>query len=405
MGKNLLRRPRWILGLAAWVGLGWLTASPSIAQNPYAPTSAPKTSFTDSIKQGFSKVGGYLVPSKPKSENKPTVADDPISLKSKSKPGPELYSAIARLYEESGKNAEAEQYYQMALKEKADDLPSLLGYARFQENQGRINEAVALYQKAVQTHPKEPGVYNNLGLCYARRGKQNEATQALGQAVQLEPRNVLYRNNLATVLVDQNRLPEALAALRDVHGEAKACYNMGYLLNKKGKTEAAEHYFAQALRADPTMAPAQRWLNYLHDKSREQAGSVRANDGPIQVSGMPNTSRFPAKVITPSTSTPSTSAGFSSVEKGAATGPQTNTPPMPPVINSTQRLPPISSRQPGVYPEPQGGAENSVGPNLSDSPAARPAINGHLKQDGDVAFIIKKAASLFFCSHCNNVSR
>ena len=205
-----------------------------------------KSSVTGSIKQGFNKVGDFFVP---KSNNKQPPTDDAISLKNQSKPSPELYSAIARLYEESGKTTEAEQYYQMALKEKADDLTSLLGYARFQENQGRINEAVALYQKAVQTHPKEASAYNNLGLCYARRGKLNEAASALGQAVQLDPRNPLYRNNLATVLVDQNRLAEAFANLRDVHGDAMAYYNMGYLLNKKGNTEAAEHHFAQALKS------------------------------------------------------------------------------------------------------------------------------------------------------------
>jgi hypothetical protein len=213
------------------------------------------------------------------------------------------------------------------------------------------------------------------------------------------------------VLVDQNRLGEAFAVMRDVHGEAKANYNMGYLLNKKGKADAAEHYFAQALRADPTMAPAQRWLNYLHDNSRSSASLPRPSDEPIQVSGMPNPSRFPAKVITPAASTPSgqmpagampsgsvnpgsltpgstaprsmpsasspaglssagisspgsSAAGFSTVEKPAV-GPQSAAPPMPPTINSTQRLPPVASRQPGAYPQPQGGAENSSGPNLS----------------------------------------
>ncbi len=251
-------------------------------QEAYGQNPAQQSSVTGSIKQGFNKVGEFFTP-KPSHKSPPT--DDAISLKNQGKPGPELYTAIARLYEESGKNAEAEKYYQMALNEKADDLNAMLGYARFQENQGRINEAVALYQKAVQTHPKEAAAYNNLGLCFARRGKLNEAASALGQAVQLDPRNPLYRNNLATVLVDQNRLPEAFANLREVHGDAAAYYNMGYLLNKKGQTEEAEHNFAQALMIDPKMAPAQKWLNYLH---RQIAGNghgrtiERRGDSPWQ---------------------------------------------------------------------------------------------------------------------------
>ena len=299
MDRVLPKRRTLIIWLAAWVGLGWLTAAQCHGQEAYGQNPTQQSSVTGSIKQGFNKVGEFFTPPKPSHKSSP--ADDATSLKTQGKPGPELYTAIARLYEESGKNAEAEKYYQMALNEKADDLNAMLGYARFQENQGRINEAVALYQKAVQTHPKEAAAYNNLGLCFARRGKLNEAASALGQAVQLDPRNPLYRNNLATVLVDQNRLPEALANFREVHGEAAAYYNIGYLLNKKGQTDAAEHNFAQALRIDPKMAPAQKWLNYLQNKSNETAMGGQSTDGAIRIGSTTNSPRFPAKVISPAT--------------------------------------------------------------------------------------------------------
>ena len=388
MGKVSLKRWTLIIGLAAWVGIGGLMPAPSAAQDAYGPSSAQKTSVTGSIKQGFNKVGDFLVP-KPSPKQSP--ADDAISLRNNSKPSSELYSAIAKLYETSGKNAEAEQYYQMALKEKSDDLSSLLGYARFQENQGRINEAVGLYQKAVQTHPKEAGAYNNLGLCHARRGKQTEAAQALAQAVQLDSRNTLYRNNLATVLVEQNRLTEAYATLREVHGDAAAYYNVGYLLNKKGNTEAAEHHFAQALRIDPTMVPAQRWLNYLHDKSREKTLEPKLSDGEVRVSGIPNSSRFPAKIITPPASIapspmsyptqnpaafaapiiparlPQPASGYSisnKAEEGGTVPHQSDPPPLPPAISSPKRLPPVSLQQPAGSMETFNETPNRAEPSF-----------------------------------------
>ncbi len=391
MDKVLLKRRTLIIGLAAWVGLGWLMTAQCYSQDAYGQPPAQQSSVTGSIKQGFNKVGEFFTP-KPSHKSPPT--DDAISLKSQGKPGPELYTAIARMYEESGKNGEAEQYYQMALKEKADDLSAILGYARFQENQGRFNEALALYQKAVQTHPKEAAAYNNLGLCFARRGKLNEAASALGQAVQLDLRNPLYRNNLATVLVDQNRLPEAFANLREVHGEAAAYYNLGYLLNKKGQTEAAEHNFAQALRIDPKMAPAQRWLSYLHDKSRETAMGGQSNEGAIRLGSTPNAQRFPAKVISPAASStppgvmsfpaqnsiavpgpitaprmPPSAPGYSTVGHGDESNrvlPQSSdTPPLPPVISSPQRLPPVSMRQPAGSMETYQGIPNTGGPNTT----------------------------------------
>ena len=406
----LLQRRTLILGLAAWAWLGWLVAECCRAQDAAGQSPSQQSSVTGSIKQGFNKVGDFFTP-KPAKKTPPT--DEATSLKTQGKPGPELYTAIARLYEEAGKNAEAEQYYQMALKQKPDDLAAILGYARFQENQGRANEALAEYNKAVQTHPKEPAAYNNLGLCFARRNRLNEAASALGQAVQLEPRNPLYRNNLATVLVDQNRLNDAFTNLREVHGEAAANYNLGYLLNKKGQTEAAEHYFAQALRVDPKMAAAQRWLNYLQDKSRETAQGGRTNDAAARVGSASPPPGFPARVISPPPPTaipqptttpmptmPPTIASTPPQSSSAATGPvlssrfppsasatyttaardtepikaspqSSDAPPPPPTVNSLQRLPPVSLRQPAGAVQSYPAAPNA---SASDSAAPMPPM-------------------------------
>jgi Flp pilus assembly protein TadD len=389
VGQVLLRCRTLIIGLAAWVGLCWLMAAQCHAQETSGQNPAQQSSVTGSIKQGFNKVGDFFTP---KSSPKPLATDDAISLKTPAKPGPELYMAIARLYEESGKIAEAEKYYQMALNEKGNDLNVMLGYARFQENQGRINEAVTMYQKAVQTHPKDAAAYNNLGLCFARRGKLNEAASALAQAVQVDPRNQLYRNNLATVLVDQNRLPEAFANLREVHGDAGAYYNLGYLLNKKGQTEAAEHNFTQALMIDPKMARAQEWLNYLHDKSRGTAMGGQSGNGANRLGSTASSPHFPAKVISPPTSsapgamsypaqnstpapgpislarTPPSAAGYPTparAEDGAKTPAQPDAPPLPPAISSPQRLPPVSLRQPAGPMETYQGIPNTGGSSIT----------------------------------------
>lgn len=400
MNKVLHKRRTLTIKLAAWLVFSWLMPTICFAQDVYGTPPAQKSSFTGSIKQGFSKVGTMF---SPKTNQNTISEDDPTSLKNKSKPSAELYSAIAKWYDEQGKTAEAEQYFQMALKEKADDLTSLLGYAKFQENQGRIKEALALYQKAVQTHPREPSAYNNLGLCFARRGKLNEATQALSQAAQLEPRNPLYRNNLATVLVDQNRLAEAFANLRDVHGDAKAYYNMGYLLQKKGKIEAAEHDFAQALRIDPTMVAAQKWLAYLNDQSRQSDMGTKQKEGSVRVGSNTSAWKFPAKISTQQTQPqPVTTKPFSinpapqtmavrntpsrmpapMIQNPAASSEmdsmptiipsQTDDPPLPPSTSSPQRLPPVSLRQPASSLEQSG--RSSISDDFNQA-APLPPIN------------------------------
>ncbi len=238
-------------------------------------SSSSGTSWTESVaspfKQGFDKLGKALTPPKNASTTVvPGPEDDAVSLKGKGKPGPELYVAIARLYEQSGKLAEAEQQYQLALKQRPNDLPALLGYARLKDYRGQTKEAVQLYQRAVKLHPQQASAHNHLGLCYARQNQLAEAVEALNRAVQLEPGNPLYRNNIATVLVDQGRLREAIGQLQAVHSEAAAHYNVGYLLNKKGQPEAALQHFTLAMRADPSMEAARRWVNYLQ-KGQTQA--------------------------------------------------------------------------------------------------------------------------------------
>ena len=250
----------------------WAIAVGGATARAQRPGTSNSKSWTDTVvspfKQGFDKLGHALTP-KP-SAPKPGPEDDAISLKSKAKPGPDLYVAVAQLYEQSGNLSDAEAKYQLALKEKPDHLAALLGYAHLKERAGKPDEAIEIYRRAAKAHPREAAVHNNLGLCYARQNQPDDAVAALKNAVQLDPRNPRYRNNIATVLIDQGNPREAYAHLREVHQSAAAYYNMGYLLNKKGQTQAALHNFSLALRADPSMTAARRWAEHLQ-KTTTQA--------------------------------------------------------------------------------------------------------------------------------------
>jgi tetratricopeptide (TPR) repeat protein len=257
------------------------------------------TSWTDSItspfKQGFDKLGRALnpKPSAPSHESE----DDAISLKTKAKPGPELYVAVARLYEQAGKMGEAEVQYQLALQIQPNDLPALLGYARVKEHVGKPDEAIGLYQRAAKAHPQEAAVYNNLGLCYARQpNRLDDAITAMSRAVQLDPKNPLYRNNIATVLVDQGKPQDAFRQLCAVHEVATAYYNMGYLLHKKGQTQAATQHFALALRADPSMEAARRWLEYLQRSTAQARLSQHPMAMGVKVASQPTVPEEPPLV-------------------------------------------------------------------------------------------------------------
>lgn len=268
-----------VTGIGPWCGVAW-------SQQTVAPAQPSWTdSITSPVKKGLNKVGEAFNP-------KPSHAmvvpdDDAVSLNNKAKPGPELYVAIAKLYEQSGKAADAERQYQLALKEDPKHLKALLGYAHLKEVRGKSNEAIQLYQQAVKAWPQEASAHNNLGLCYARQGKLDEAADAIAVAIRLEPKNPLYRNNIATVLVEQGKPREAFTQLQAVHGNAAAHYNVGYLLNKKGETRAALQSFMLASRADPSMTAARRWAEYLQRSTAQARLSQHPASAGVRVTTEP----------------------------------------------------------------------------------------------------------------------
>jgi tetratricopeptide (TPR) repeat protein len=278
-----LGRGFWAVPLVlVWLGLAGQIRPLCSAANAQQMTTSTEHSWSESItspiKKGLDKLGRALNP-KPAGTVAaiPTAEDDAVSLKNDAKPGPDLFVALARLYQQAGKMPEAELQYQMALKEKPNHLPAMLGYAQLKEVVGKPGDAIQLYQRAVKAYPRQASIYNNLGMCLARQSRLDEAAAAMNRAVELEPKNPLYRNNIATVLVDQGKPRAALDHLLAVHSAGVANYNMGYLLNKKGQSQAAVQYFAAALKADPSLVAARQWLTHLQ-QSEAQPRSVQSRE-------------------------------------------------------------------------------------------------------------------------------
>jgi Tfp pilus assembly protein PilF len=249
-----------------WFGLGVLGPSAAFAQSS---TPSVTSSITSGVTQSVERFGQAVTPA-------PTPPEDPVSLRSKGKPGVELYVAVARLYEENGNFADAEAEYKRAEKVAPNDLRYLLGYAHLKDHVGEPAEALKLYQKAAKAHPDEPSVFNNLAVHFARQKMLREAADALDRAVQLRPREPRYRNNMATLMVELNRPEDAFNQFRAIYDEPISHYNLGFLLNKHGDREGAIREFAAALQLRPQMVQAKQWLDRL---STQQPGSAPAGFG------------------------------------------------------------------------------------------------------------------------------
>ncbi len=217
--------------------------------------------------------GGSSTPA-PAASDTPQNPDDPILLKNQKKPGVELYVAVAHLYTETGKFAEAEEQYRQAAKIAPDDIRILLGYAMLKDQINQPDEALKLYQQAEEKHPKEPAVYNNLAVHFIRYGMVREAIDAARHAVDLRPHEPRYRNNLAALLVEAGLPQEAFRQLRAVYDEPVAHYNLGFLLNKRGLKPAALQEFSIALQMSPGMGLARQWVERLSKERAEHEATA-----------------------------------------------------------------------------------------------------------------------------------
>ena len=243
--------------------------------------------MTAAIGTAGKSVAGVFKRDPDKSKKPATEPVDPIALNNKAKlPGADFYVTLAQLKERSGDLVAAQEQYNKALEVEKNNLPALLGLARLYDNQGQMQKATEAYQDAAKKHPREASPHNDLALCYARQGRFAEASVQLNRAVELQPDRALYHNNLATVLVELDRPQEALQQLSFGQGPAVAHYNLGFLLARRGKNEAAAQQFASALEQDPNFLAARQSL--------ERLGTRPSEENNAQVAMQPSPRTLPA---------------------------------------------------------------------------------------------------------------
>ncbi len=248
-----------------------------------AGVSGMMDSMASGVRQGLNRMGELVTPQSPI-----TPANDPVSLSTGGRAGPDLHLAVARVHEQRGEAEEAERHYRQAVELAPRSAGALASFARFKDRQGELATAVEYYQRALNLDPDDAAIVNDLGLCFARRGMHREAVSALERAVRLQPESQRYRNNIATVLVEAGNYETAFAHLRSVHRPSVAHYNMGYLLHKKGHdAQAMQHFSAASL--DGELVEARTWLRRLApgDHRSETPEATERGSAPPAIDRMP----------------------------------------------------------------------------------------------------------------------
>src|SRR5208282_892079 len=115
----------------------------------------------------------------------------------------EVHFSLGKVYQATGKNAEAIAELQRALKiePNSDEGYRALGAVYLGTN--RVPEAIAAYQKAININPYFWMNYNAIGIAYSQIGDLDKSLAAFNRITELEPDNSAGYNNAGLILLQQ----------------------------------------------------------------------------------------------------------------------------------------------------------------------------------------------------------
>ncbi len=111
---------------------------------------------------------------------------------------PLVIGAVARLYQRTGRQEDAEQMYLRALEINAQDADALQGLAQIRRRAQRFDEAENLMLKAIDLQPGNWRSINTLGNMYFSLGRYIDAIDEYRKVVYLDPDNFVTLGNLAS---------------------------------------------------------------------------------------------------------------------------------------------------------------------------------------------------------------
>ncbi len=136
---------------------------------------------------------------------------------------------------------------------------------------GAYEAAANLFRQSIAAHPSAEG-HTYLGWSLSRLGRLEEAIGECKKAIPLDPDYGNPYNDIGVYLFELGRTDEAIPWFRKAMAAKRYCcyqfphFNLGRILLKKGRDEAAAREFQRALSYDPNYLPARIGLEYLRDR-------------------------------------------------------------------------------------------------------------------------------------------
>ena len=123
---------------------------------------------------------------------------------------PEVHFALGRIYNASGKNAEAIAEFKHVLELAPNSDDGYRGLGRAYRALGRKEQSIQAYRKAVQINPYYWFNYNCLGTAYSEFGEYEQALRAFRQVTELEPDNSFGYLNQGVIYIQLGKYQDSI---------------------------------------------------------------------------------------------------------------------------------------------------------------------------------------------------
>lgn len=188
----------------------------------------------------------------------------------------------AKWMEETGQLAEARLHYSEVITAQPKNINAHLGMARVDLAQGQIDSAEQGYHRVLKLDRDNAYAHSGLGQCLSARKDWTAAVTELNLANKSLPEDKTIRYQLAVALVHTGNLAAAQVQFAECVGEAAGHYNTALILKDEGNLDEAESQLQLALRKDPQLKDAQRWLVEIR-KVRGQLGAALPVQAPAAI--------------------------------------------------------------------------------------------------------------------------
>ncbi len=195
---------------------------------------------------------------------------------------PYPHVALARMYEQSKDDKNAEKQYKAALALDANSADAISGLTGIYLREKRTSEAEPMLRDLVQKQPASAGVHLQMARLLASEGKHEEAITEYEKALQLAPTNLDAHRGLAESEMELKQWDKAAATLRPLlqrsPNDGDLHYLMGDVLMRAKQFEPAQNEFMTAAKLKPNWAEPYAGVAFSANEQKNYELAIRALD-------------------------------------------------------------------------------------------------------------------------------